>query len=32
MNGILLAAEYERHIDLGIAWYNPYTAQTAHGL
>ena len=32
VNGIGFAADHERHIDLGIAWYNPYVAQTGHVL
>ena len=32
VNGIGFAADYERHIDLGIARYNPYVAYTTHGL
>jgi hypothetical protein len=32
MNGIQLAANLERQVDLGIAWYEPYLAHTVHEL
>ena len=32
VNGIGFAADHERHIDLGIAWYSPNAAHTVHGL